>query len=40
MTRARLSRRETIALAGATLSGAISGMARAITAWLLEHLTP
>jgi hypothetical protein len=39
MSRTRLIRRERLALAGAALRGALSGTARAIITWLLDHLT-
>ncbi|MFB6809620.1 hypothetical protein [Streptomyces sp. NPDC056387] len=40
MSRDRLTRRERRALAGAALRGAASGLARAITTWLLDHINP
>ncbi|MEE1943288.1 hypothetical protein V1L54_28445 [Streptomyces sp. TRM 70361] len=40
MSRTPLTRRERLALAGAALSGAISGTIRAVITWLLERLTP
>lgn len=39
MSRMRLSRRERLALAGAALGGAVSGILRAVVKWLLDHLT-
>lgn len=39
MSRPRLTRRERLALAGAALSGAVSGIVRPVVTWLLEHLT-
>jgi hypothetical protein len=36
--RPHLSRRERLAVAAAALGGALSGVCRAITAWLLNHL--
>ncbi|MGW1916725.1 hypothetical protein ACWCQS_39990 [Streptomyces sp. NPDC002076] len=39
MSRDRLTRRERRALAGAALRGAASGILRAVTTWLLDHLT-
>lgn len=39
MPRTRLTRSERIALAGAALRGAASGIVRAIIARLLDHLT-
>ncbi|MET7457452.1 hypothetical protein ABZT03_37450 [Streptomyces sp. NPDC005574] len=40
MSRTPLTRRERLALARAALSGAVSGVLRAITAWLLNDYTP
>jgi hypothetical protein len=39
MSRTRLTRRERLALAGAALRGAVSGILRPVTTWLLDHLT-
>ncbi|MFJ4513061.1 hypothetical protein [Streptomyces sp. NPDC088816] len=39
MSRTRLARRERLALAGAVLRGAVSGIVRAVITWLLEQLT-
>lgn len=39
MSRMRLTRRERLALAGAALSGAVSGILRPVITWLLDHLT-
>lgn len=39
MSRTRLTRRERLALAGAALAGAVSGILRAMIIWLLDHLT-
>ncbi len=39
MSRTRLTRRERLALAGAALSGAASGILRALITRLLDHLT-
>jgi hypothetical protein len=39
MSRTRLTRRERLALAGAALRGAVSGILRSVTTWLLDHLT-
>ncbi|MGW3507058.1 hypothetical protein [Streptomyces sp. NPDC000994] len=39
MSRTRLTRRESLALAGAVLRGAVSGTVRAVIAWLLDQLT-
>ncbi|MFF7602967.1 hypothetical protein [Streptomyces mirabilis] len=38
MSSKRLTRRERLALAGAALRGAASGVARAVTTWFLEQL--
>lgn len=38
MSRARLTRRARLALAGAALRGAVSGILRAVVTWLLDHL--
>ncbi|WP_277879823.1 hypothetical protein [Streptomyces gobiensis] len=40
MSRKRLTRRERLTLARATLSGAVSGTVRAAVTWLLDHLAP
>ncbi|WP_405734973.1 hypothetical protein OG607_41570 [Streptomyces sp. NBC_01537] len=39
MSSKRLTRRERLALARATLNGAVSGIVRAVTAWLLDQLS-
>ncbi|MFF3505637.1 hypothetical protein [Streptomyces sp. NPDC003247] len=39
MSRTRLTRRERLALAGAALSGAVSGILRSAITWLLDRLT-
>lgn len=39
MSRTPLTRRERLILAGAALSGAVSGTTRAVIAWLLEQRT-
>lgn len=39
MSRTRMTRRERLALAGAALTGAVSGTLRAIITWLLDHHT-
>ncbi len=39
MPRKRLTRRERLALAGAALRGAVSGILRPVVAWFLEDLT-
>jgi len=39
MSRTRLSRSECLALAGAALRGAVSGILRPVVTWLLDHLT-
>ncbi|RAS21313.1 hypothetical protein BCL80_1334 [Streptomyces avidinii] len=38
MSRTRLTRRERLALAGAALGGAVSGILRPVVTWLLDHL--
>lgn len=38
MSRMRLTRRERLALAGAALRGAVSGIFRAVVTRLLDHL--
>ncbi|WP_331745768.1 hypothetical protein [Streptomyces virginiae] len=40
MSRTRLTRRECLTLVRATAAGAVSGIARAVAAWLLERLAP
>ncbi|MFD9441895.1 hypothetical protein ACFWBR_27595 [Streptomyces sp. NPDC060006] len=39
MSRTRLTRRERMALSAAALGGAVSGTLRALTAWLLNHIS-
>jgi hypothetical protein len=40
MSRTPLTRRERLTLAGAALSGAVSGTVRAVITWLLEQFAP
>ncbi|MFF0143293.1 hypothetical protein ACFYRN_43715 [Streptomyces sp. NPDC005227] len=40
MSRTRLNRRERLILASAALRGAAAGTLRALTTWLLDHVTP
>ncbi len=39
MSKERLTRPERLALARAVLSGAVSGIVRAVTSWLLQQLS-